>query len=321
MTSRIRTQKKIYTPTTNTPEAECYLCEIIETKEYVIVHRSSIKRIYGDTAEIMVSGRRTEAKIEHRGSREECRRIWHEKEEAQKISNFDHSNDYEIDDENQCDEEPTDVMTYCSNSKNLTKSSTPKSKRPSFQSTKANNRSSTMPLAKRRKHDNFEKEIQVACYDMSSDDEQELSIIEHLNIQLDVIRQENQKHFDALSKKIDKKNSILDADISNFREPGNNQPQDDIAKNIGDYARNVMRVLYTQKELIDSILPPGASHYVRKPLDNERFEKLHKALRCKYNIIASRYDEFFYKLIRPKLVDFLIDERKRANKNNPIDSP
>lgn len=46
-------------------------------------------------------------------------------------------------------------------------------------------------------------------------------------------------------------------------------------KNIGDYARNVMRELYSHEELITSILPPGASHYMRKPLDNERFEKLH----------------------------------------------
>jgi hypothetical protein len=67
MTNRIRTQKKIYTPTTTTVEPESFLCQIIETGEYVIVHRSSMKRIYDNTAEIMVRGRRTEAKIEFRG--------------------------------------------------------------------------------------------------------------------------------------------------------------------------------------------------------------------------------------------------------------
>ncbi len=67
MTSRIRTQKKIFTPTTTTVEPESFLCRIIETGEYVIVHRSSIKRIYDDTAEIMAHGRRTEVKIEFRG--------------------------------------------------------------------------------------------------------------------------------------------------------------------------------------------------------------------------------------------------------------
>jgi hypothetical protein len=65
--NRSRTQKKVYTPTTTTPEPECFLCQIIENGEYVIVHRTSMKRIYDDTAEIMVHGRRMEAKIEHRG--------------------------------------------------------------------------------------------------------------------------------------------------------------------------------------------------------------------------------------------------------------
>ncbi|CAF5153057.1 unnamed protein product, partial [Rotaria magnacalcarata] len=59
--------KKIYTPTTNAPEPECFLCRIIDSGEYVIVQRSSMKRIYDDSAEIMVYGRRTEARIEHRG--------------------------------------------------------------------------------------------------------------------------------------------------------------------------------------------------------------------------------------------------------------
>ena len=66
MNSRVRTQKKIYTPTgTNGPDS--FLCKVIETGEFIIVHRSSVKRLYDDTAEIMMNGQRTEAKIEHRG--------------------------------------------------------------------------------------------------------------------------------------------------------------------------------------------------------------------------------------------------------------
>lgn len=45
-----------------------------------------------------------------------------------------------------------------------------------------------------------------------------------------------------------------------------------------------------------------------------------EALRYKYNIAESRYDDFFHKLVRSKLVDFLIDERKRASKDNLISS-
>jgi uncharacterized protein YcaQ len=67
MTSRIRTQKKIFTPTTTNQEPQCFLCKIIETGEIMIVQRSSIKRVYEDTAEVIVHDRRMEATIEHKG--------------------------------------------------------------------------------------------------------------------------------------------------------------------------------------------------------------------------------------------------------------
>ncbi|CAF1690097.1 unnamed protein product, partial [Adineta ricciae] len=36
------------------------------------------------------------------------------------------------------------------------------------------------------------------------------------------------------------------------------------------------------------------------------------ALRSKYHLAADKYDEFYSKLVRPKLADFLNDERKRG---------
>ncbi|CAF4534271.1 unnamed protein product, partial [Rotaria magnacalcarata] len=38
------------------------------------------------------------------------------------------------------------------------------------------------------------------------------------------------------------------------------------------------------------------------------------AMRVKYPISAECYDEFYGKLARPTLVDFLVDERKRHRK-------
>lgn len=37
-------------------------------------------------------------------------------------------------------------------------------------------------------------------------------------------------------------------------------------------------------------------------------------MRVKYRIAQHRYDEFYAKLVRSKLVDFLSDERKRSRK-------
>ncbi len=43
-------------------------------------------------------------------------------------------------------------------------------------------------------------------------------------------------------------------------------------------------------------------------------------MRIKYRIDQYRYDDFFKKVIRPKLVDFLVDERKRDRKGHSMNS-
>ncbi|CAF1038418.1 unnamed protein product [Rotaria magnacalcarata] len=92
-----------------------------------------------------------------------------------------------------------------------------------------------------------------------------------------------------LDVKIEKRNHANDIDISAYHEPGTSQIQEDMHKDInlllireksvGDYTRQVLRSLYSREELTSSILPPGGEHFARKPLDNQRFEKLHRALR------------------------------------------
>ncbi|CAF3343714.1 unnamed protein product [Rotaria socialis] len=91
-------------------------------------------------------------------------------------------------------------------------------------------------------------------------------------------------------------------------------------KTIGDYARQVLRAIFSHEELLSSILPPGGQQFIRKPLDSGRFEFLHNTMRVKYRISADRYDEFSGKLVRSKLVDFLADERKRDRKSTSTQS-
>lgn len=78
MSVRQRTQKKVFTPT-STPEPSSFLCKLIDTHDYLIVHRSSVKRLYDNTAEIVVRGRRMEAVVEFQGkmnSLNDSREIW-----------------------------------------------------------------------------------------------------------------------------------------------------------------------------------------------------------------------------------------------------
>ncbi|CAF1367943.1 unnamed protein product [Rotaria sordida] len=100
-------------------------------------------------------------------------------------------------------------------------------------------------------------------------------------------------------------------DLSSFREPGDNQTNNEIynntnllsirGKNIGDYARKALRIIYSHEELLSSVLPS-------------------EAMGAKYHICEHRYDEFFTKLVRPKLVNFLSDERKRERKRQSTKS-
>ncbi|CAF0990194.1 unnamed protein product [Didymodactylos carnosus] len=82
-------------------------------------------------------------------------------------------------------------------------------------------------------------------------------------------------------------------------------------KDYGDYARKVLRVLFTKEELTTSVLPPGAPYLRRDPLDETRFELLQKAVGGKYRISRDYYSEFYKNLLRRKLADFLIEERRR----------
>ncbi|CAF4698959.1 unnamed protein product, partial [Rotaria socialis] len=74
------------------------------------------------------------------------------------------------------------------------------------------------------------------------------SIIQHLDVVLDSIRQENQKYFVQLSKKIKNSNHLNDIDISVYGEPGTSQTKEDVmhkdinlvlirGESVEDYAR------------------------------------------------------------------------------------
>ncbi|CAF1493592.1 unnamed protein product, partial [Rotaria sordida] len=47
---------------------------------------------------------------------------------------------------------------------------------------------------------------------------------------------------------------------------------DVMATDYGDYARQILRIIFTSGELKNCILPPGRPHLARKPLDQERFK-------------------------------------------------
>ncbi len=47
---------------------------------------------------------------------------------------------------------------------------------------------------------------------------------------------------------------------------------DVMATDYGDYARKILRIIFTSDELQTRILPLGKSYLARKPLDEDRFK-------------------------------------------------
>ncbi|CAF4547431.1 unnamed protein product [Rotaria socialis] len=107
-----------------------------------------------------------------------------------------------------------------------------------------------------------------------------LVLIKDLDIQFNSIRQENEKHSFDYRKK-----SIID--LSSFHESSKDEKFDDVIP----------------EKYLDSVVTD-----------------LINAMRVKYQISADRYDEFYGKLVRSKLVDFLADERKRHRKSTSTQS-
>lgn len=101
-----------------------------------------------------------------------------------------------------------------------------------------------------------------------------------------------------------------------------------LATDYGDYARKILRILFTSEELKNSILPPARKHLSREPLDEERFKKFLSsqitvffsedyfffyldAVRYKFKLGSVNFGLFYRTLLRRKITDFLIEERRR----------
>ncbi|CAF2769364.1 unnamed protein product [Rotaria sp. Silwood2] len=194
---------------------------------------------------------------------------------------------------------------------------------------------------------NVESDLNSYC-DSSDSDENELGILDNLlqsndnsNSVPDIINSSKlHQQIERLSNKIDRLASMTNIN-RHALEPyaaksGQFFPPDYMKKNLldimatdyADYARQLLRILYTSYELKNSILPPGRSHLKREPLDPERFKLLtgrkiicplslflfsfwSDAIRIKFRLDETNFGLFYRSLLRRKLTDFLIEERRR----------
>ncbi|CAF1434703.1 unnamed protein product [Rotaria sordida] len=90
-------------------------------------------------------------------------------------------------------------------------------------------------------------------------------------------------------------------------------------RDVGDYGRKLMGILFTEEELRSSILPSQAAHmYQKKLLDEERFRILNNAIRIKYRLSEDGYRRYYNNTLRVKLSRFLYDQGSRKLKQKVV---
>ena len=109
---------------------------------------------------------------------------------------------------------------------------------------------------------------------------------------------------------------------------------DVMGQNYGEYARKLMKIIFSAEDLKTRILPPARGHLAREAFEQSSFNLLlgiavylavnlfHRtlefllleAVRVKYRFDKALFGSFYKVLLRRKLSDFLLDERRREER-------
>ncbi|CAF3294467.1 unnamed protein product [Rotaria sp. Silwood2] len=323
MTSRRQVvPRHVFTPTQRTPPPSHYLLVFEDTNSYQIAARSSIKQITGDVVSIMIRNKLVKAKAVCHGSLEDCNA---EYVRLTRVSQNETDEHDDVDSENDkltIDDWPmNDVNVYSKPASSNCLSSTVSSS-PIL----------TSIQSPRQISDKGDQNVQIDKAENIRMNSKNSNILEDIDNRVDELSEK----FVSTSSKIDQQMQRLSTKIDRFAstvninkhaiesyidKSGEHFPSeymfgeinllDVMATDYGDYARQILQIIYTSDELKNSILPPGKPYLARPPLAKDRFKKFLEAVRYKYKLDSINFGLFYRGLLRRKLTDFLIEERRR----------
>ncbi|CAF2032844.1 unnamed protein product [Rotaria magnacalcarata] len=336
---RQKTQPKKFTPTQATKcPPENYLLRFKDNGELIVVKRSSLRSIFEDTVTVGTGVKRRFATIEAKGSYSQCNTIY-----EQMMCEDDNNDDsIEADQEDDTNELEEDYSSNDENNQNEILRVSPKAaKRKSstltiddneedFDGTVLSSQHGLSTKKKRRVLGNSslnedhisENEIHTTAQPSELSSRVLYQTIDDMHAS---VLKKLEKKLERFSKSLDRiiptsiaQNFDMYRDKEEVFVPTVMHGLIDLLKTRGrdiyDFARQTLKILYTSEELSSSILPPTRIQLSRPALDTVRFEKFHDAVRVKYRIAAAHYDDCYSKLIKHRMSDFLIDERKRQAK-------
>ncbi|CAF4114537.1 unnamed protein product [Rotaria sp. Silwood2] len=291
MTSRRQVvPRHVFTPTQRTPPPSHYLLVFEDTNSYQIAARSSIKQITGDVVSIMIRNKLVKAKAVCHGSLEDCNT---EYVRLTRVSQNETDEHDDVDSENDkltIDDWPmNDVNVYSKPASSNCLSSTVSSS-PIL----------TSIQSPRQISDKGDQNVQIDKAENIRMNSKNSNILEDIDNRVGELSEK----FVSTSSKIDQQMQRLSTKIDRFAstvnikgfwfynkhaiesyidKSGEHFPSeymfgeinllDVMATDYGDYARQILQIIYTSDELKNSILPPGKPHLARPPLAKDRFKK------------------------------------------------
>ncbi|CAF2110347.1 unnamed protein product [Rotaria magnacalcarata] len=336
---RQKTQPKKFTPTQATKcPPENYLLRFKDNGELIVVKRSSLRSIFEDTVTVGTGVKRRFATIEAKGSYSQCNTIY----EQMTCEDDNNDDSIEADQEDDTNELEEDYSSNDENNQNEILRVSPKAaKRKSstltiddneedFDGTILSSQHGLSTKKKRRVLGNSslnedhisENEIHTTAQPSELSSRVLYQTIDDMHAS---VLKKLEKKLERFSKSLDRiiptsiaQNFDMYRDKEEVFVPTVMHGLIDLLKTRGrdiyDFARQTLKILYTSEELSSSILPPTRIQLSPPALDTVRFEKFHDAVRVKYRIAATHYDDCYSKLIKHRMSDFLIEERKRQAK-------
>ncbi|CAF1134088.1 unnamed protein product [Adineta steineri] len=340
---RLQHPRQIYSPsTTSVPLPSHYLIYIADTTSHLLVGRASIKNIHKNQATLVLNKRKFVGEIIFSGTFSLCQKELNKIQLASQSLNEDTTTDidevYDMENRNHNDEhtdeeEEVPNTQYDESDDEVLFNHNTSRKRKDLYSDLLTNDSQG---AKRSKN----KHSIDVHQDSSNDDDTQLNPATHNqdSPNTDKALRSIENKMNDFGKSMIKMSNVIHQLVSSSKTGSHNLDsyRDSntqelfpstvdyngqnliaiVAKDFGDYARQLMRELFSADELKVSVLPPRRPHLVRPALDPYRFQILNEAVRVKYRLGSHLYDDFFKYQLRPKLSDFLVEERRRESLKN-----
>ncbi|CAF2997279.1 unnamed protein product [Rotaria socialis] len=341
--------RQIYTPTQTTPPPSHYLIVFQDTDSYQIVARSSVKQVQGDYAFITIHHKLIKAKIIHQGSFEDCSTERSRLTRISQTESNSENDDCQRERINASHSYTNNAMHPKTNQLDCPPSVTSKSpvptrnaslrnifdqddevltdedsffdcrKRPYQRSSKKSSKKKKViqrsPIRKNSLSYSDDQDDDDDCADyncVDSDDRQAMLEIGQCFLSNAILNNEIcmfpcRFNICALEPFIDKSGEKFPNEVM-F---GSINLLDIMGTDYGDYTREVLRKVFTEDERKNCILPPRREYLKREPLDEDKYKLCMNAVRIKFKLDSVNFGLFYKSLLRRKITDFLIEERRR----------